>query len=184
MFTIKLCPKYRRRREIIRELKPVVVLTFYPIDGYRHPDHIAIHNATVKAFQAAGDPKQYPEAGPAYKPQKLYFSVFSRRLLKIVVKLLPLFGQNPHKFGRNKDIDIASLAKLKFPVDAIVRLSKQTVKIRDKTVACYLSQADGGSPRASLLGLAVKLFGQRDLYMRTYPPGDSRRETDLFHQVV
>ncbi len=169
--------------KIIRELKPAVVITFDPIGGYRHPDHIAIHNATVKAFQAASDPEQYPEAGPAFQPQKLYFSVFSRGLLKVAIKLLPLFGQNPHRFGRNKDIDIASLAKVKFPVDAIVRLTKRTIKIRDKAIACYVSQADGGPPRAGLLGLVIKFFGQRDLYMRAFPPGDGRRETDIFQQV-
>lgn len=169
--------------KLIREIKPEVVITFDPIGGYRHPDHIAIHDATVKAFHAAGDPEQYPEVGPSFQPQKLYFSVFSRGLLKVAVKLLPLFGQNPHRFGRNKDIDIASLAKMEFPVDAIVRLNRRTVKIRDKAVACYLSQADGGPPRISLFGLVNKLFGRRDLYMRAYPPGDGYRETDLFQGV-
>jgi N-acetyl-1-D-myo-inositol-2-amino-2-deoxy-alpha-D-glucopyranoside deacetylase/mycothiol S-conjugate amidase len=170
--------------KVIRELKPAVVITFDPIGGYRHPDHIAIHNATVKAFHAAADPRQYPEAGAAFQPQKLYFSIFPRRLLKVAVRLLPLFGQNPHRFGRNKDIDIASLAKVEFPLDAIVRLSRQTVKIRDKAAACYLSQADGGSPRAGLLGLINKLFRQRDLYMRAYPPSDGCREADLFQRVL
>ncbi len=170
--------------KLIRELKSEVVITFDPIGGYRHPDHIAIHNATVKAFHAAADPRQYPEAGAAFQPQKLYFSIFPRRLLKVAVKLLPLFGQNPHRFGRNKDIDIASLAKVEFPLDAIVRLSRQTVRIRDQAAACYLSQADGGSPRAGLLGLINRLFRQRDLYMRAYPPSDGCREADLFQRVL
>ena len=39
--------------KIIRELQPEVVITFDPIGGYRHPDHVAVHNATVKAFAAA-----------------------------------------------------------------------------------------------------------------------------------
>src|SRR5512139_368973 len=41
--------------KFIRELKPDVVLTFDPIGGYRHPDHIHIHNATVLAFEKADD---------------------------------------------------------------------------------------------------------------------------------
>ena len=40
----------------IRKLKPQVVLTFDPIGGYRHPDHIAIQLATVEAFKLASDP--------------------------------------------------------------------------------------------------------------------------------
>ena len=170
--------------KVIRELKPEVVITFDPIGGYRHPDHIAIHNATVKAFQAAGDPKQYPEGGAAFQPQKLYFRLFPRGMLKVAVKLLPLFGQNPRRFGRNKDIDIVSLTEVKFPVDAAVHLAKQAVELRDKAAACYASQLGGGPPRAGLLSLANKLFGRRDLYMRAYPPADGQREDDLFEGVL
>jgi len=170
--------------KVIREFKPEVVITFDPIGGYRHPDHIAIHNAVVQAFHAAGNSEQYPEAGSVFQPQKLYFSVFSRRLLKVAVKLLPLFGQNPHRFGRNKDIDIANLATVEFPVHAAIRLTKQAVETRNKAMACYTSQAGGGPPRTGILGLVNKLFGQHDLYMRAHPPADGHRETDLFEYVL
>ena len=41
----------------IHALKPQVVITFDPIGGYRHPDHIAIQKATVKAFEDALRPQ-------------------------------------------------------------------------------------------------------------------------------
>jgi N-acetyl-1-D-myo-inositol-2-amino-2-deoxy-alpha-D-glucopyranoside deacetylase/mycothiol S-conjugate amidase len=169
----------------IRELMPQVVITFDRIGGYRHPDHIAVHNATVKAFYAAGDPKQYPEAGLAFKPQKLYFTVFSRRLLKIAVKLLPLFGQDPHRFGQNKDVDIAGLAEVDFPVHATISLTKRSIEKRNEATACHASQSDGGPPRTGLLSLISKIFGRRDLYMRAHPLADNRiREKDLFDGLV
>jgi LmbE family N-acetylglucosaminyl deacetylase len=171
--------------KVIRELKPEVVITSDPIGGYRHPDHITIHNATVRAFHAAGDPKQYPEAGPAFQPQKLYLSVFPRGLMKVAVKLLPLVGQNPHRLGRNKDIDIASAVAVDFPVHAVVRLSKQAIVTRNKAVACYASQLGGGPRRGGLLGFLRRVSRQRDLYMRHHPPVNSRhRETDLFEGTV
>ena len=40
--------------ELIQKIRPQVLITFDPIGGYRHPDHIAIHKATVRAFD-------YPE---------------------------------------------------------------------------------------------------------------------------
>ncbi len=170
--------------KLIRELKPEVVITFDPIGGYRHPDHVAIHNATVKAFYAAGDPKQYPEAGTAFQPQKLYFSVFPRRLLKVVVRLLPLFGQDPHRLGRNKDIDLTSLAKVEFPIHASIRLTKPAIETRNKAAACYASQLGGSPRRAGIFRIVDKLSAKRDLYMRAYPPPDSRRrEADLFEGV-
>lgn len=170
--------------KVIRDIKPEVVITFDPIGGYRHPDHIAVHNATAKAFYAAGDVTQYPEAGPAFQPQKLYFSVFSRTFLKIAVKLMPLFGQDPHRLGVNKDIDIASLVEVEFPVHAAIRLTKQAIETRQKASACYASQL-GGRPRGSLLfSLIDKLSRPRDLFMRAYPTADGRRrEADLFEGV-
>lgn len=165
----------------IRELMPQVVITFDPIGGYRHPDHIAVHNATVKAFYAAGDPKQYLDAGPPYKPQKLYFTIFSRRLLKVAVKLLPFFGRDPHKFGQNKDVDIASLAGVDFPVHATISLNKRSIHKRNKAIACHISQSDGGPPRTGFLNLVSKIFGLHDLYMRAHPQADNHlREKDLF----
>ncbi len=171
---------------IIRDLKPEVIITFDPIGGYRHPDHIATHNATVKAFQAAADPEQFPEAGSVFRPQKLYFTVFPRRLLKMAVKLLPLFGRDPRRFGRNKDVDLTSLIETEFPVQAAVSFAKEDAEKRDRAALCYVSQQDGGPPRRGLMGIVFKLFGlfgNRDLYMRAYPPPGGHRESDLFEGV-
>jgi LmbE family N-acetylglucosaminyl deacetylase len=171
--------------EIFRWLKPEVVVTFDPIGGYHHPDHVAIHNVTVLAFSAAGDPQQYPEAGSPFQPQKLYFHVFPHRLLKTMVKLMSFFGRDPHVFGRNKDIDLASLVETGFPVHAVIHLRKESVRTRERAAACHASQLSGGSPRGGLLGLMNKVFGQRDSFMRTEPPVKGRlHESDLFEGVV
>ena len=171
--------------KVIRELRPQVVITFNSIGGYRHPDHIAVHNATVKAFYAAGDPKQYPEAGSAFKSQKLYFSLFSPRLLKIAVKLLPLFGKDPQRFGQNNDVDIVSLAEVDFPVHAVISLSGHSIDKRNKATACHASQSSGGQPSTGLLSFISKIFGRRDLYMRAHPLADKHlREKDLFSGLV
>ena len=71
----------------IRRLRPQVVITFDPVGGYHHPDHIAIHHATVRAFGDASDPSVQAEGLPAFRPDKLYFSTFPRRTLRL---LLPL----------------------------------------------------------------------------------------------
>src|SRR5512140_280651 len=75
----------------IRQLKPEVVLTFDPIGGYRHPDHVAIHNATVHAFELAGDPGFAPDDLAPYAPKRLFFHVYPKRLLRWAVRVLPLF---------------------------------------------------------------------------------------------
>ena len=169
---------------IFRKLKPQVVVTFDPVGGYHHPDHIAIHNATVKAFHAANDAAQYPGAGPAFQPQKLYFHVFPHGWLKVMVKIQTLLGRDPHRFGRNKDIDLAAMIEDEFPIHAVVRLNKQAALTRNKAAACHASQLGGGSRRGGIMGLINRLFGQKDSYMRGYPPVTGRRkESDLFEGV-
>jgi len=62
----------------IRRARPQVVVTYPDEQGhYRHPDHLRVHEISVAAFAAAGDPSAYPEAGPAHQPQKLYYTVWS-----------------------------------------------------------------------------------------------------------
>jgi N-acetyl-1-D-myo-inositol-2-amino-2-deoxy-alpha-D-glucopyranoside deacetylase len=170
--------------KIMRELQPQVVITFDPIGGYRHPDHIAIHQAAVMAFSAAGDAQKYPAAGPAYQPQKLYFSIFPRGALKFLVRLMGLIGRNPRKFGRNKDIDLTLLTNVDFPVHATLKLDRQAAQKRDKARACHASQLTGGGPPGGLFMRAMNYFvGQRDLFMRAYPPPGGAKEKDLFAGV-
>jgi N-acetyl-1-D-myo-inositol-2-amino-2-deoxy-alpha-D-glucopyranoside deacetylase len=171
--------------KVIRQLKPQVIITSDPVGGYRHPDHIAVHKASVKAFEAAGDPTQYPEAGPAYKPQKLYYNVFPHTILRISVALMPLFGQDPRHLGKNHDVDLASIAKIKFPVHAVIKLSKPVMEKRDKATACYASQLENRPRRRSLIDLLQK-FAQddRDSFMRASPPVNGRlHEKDLFQSI-
>lgn len=173
-----------RMVKVIRELKPQVVVTFDPIGGYRHPDHIAVHKAAVKAFEAAGDASQYPGAGPAFSPQKLYYSIFSRTFLKMAVRLMPLFGQDPRHLGVNKDIDLTSLTEVEFPVNAVIKPTKQSRETGARASACYASQL-GGTPRQSLLFRLSEKFARRnDLFTRAYPPAASRKkEKDLFDGI-
>ena len=68
---------------ILRAERPQVVLTYDETGGYPHPDHIRNHEVSVAAFEAAGDPDRYPEAGPPFQPLKLYYyASFSRRQLE------------------------------------------------------------------------------------------------------
>lgn len=64
--------------QIIRQVKPHVVVTFEPYGGYGHPDHIAIHHHTVAAFHAAANPSQFPELGEAWQAQRLYYTAIPR----------------------------------------------------------------------------------------------------------
>ncbi len=164
----------------IRDLKPEVVLTFDPIGGYKHPDHIHIHKATVLAFENADVSTFHPEAGAPFKPSALYYQVFPKGLLKAAVRLMPLFGKDPTKFGRNGDINIKELADVSFPIH--VRLDvRSAAEAKRKASECHASQG-GMQMRRGLMGFVTRLFGEREDYMRAYPPvGESfKKKKDLF----
>ena len=58
---------------LIREFKPHVMTTYDEKGGYPHPDHVMCHQVSVEAFEAAGDPTRYPDAGEPWQPLKLYY---------------------------------------------------------------------------------------------------------------
>jgi mycothiol S-conjugate amidase len=60
---------------LMRRQRPQVVVTYNENGGYPHPDHIMTHKITIAAFEAAGDPEKYPDAGEPWQPLKLYYDV-------------------------------------------------------------------------------------------------------------
>lgn len=152
----------------IRDLKPDVVLTFDPIGGYRHPDHIHIHNATVLAFDKAADASFHPEAGSPFQPRALYLHTIPRGLFKFGVHLLKLFGKDPTKWGRNGDIDLVSLAEVDFPTHARIDF-REVAERKEKASTCHASQG-GGQMRRGFVGMFFRLFDGYETFMRAYPP--------------
>ncbi len=68
---------------IIRAERPQVIVTYADDRAfYPHPDHIRVHEISLPAFDRAGDPSWYPEAGPVWQPSKLYYTGFSSRRVK------------------------------------------------------------------------------------------------------
>ena len=81
----------------IRTHRPQVIVTYNDDQqGYPHPDHLKVHDISVVAFDAAGDPDRYPEAGEPWQPLKLYYTVWSRaRMVATHEKFLELGLESP-----------------------------------------------------------------------------------------
>lgn len=64
---------------IIRRDRPHVILTYGDDQqGYPHPDHLRVHDISIVAWEAAGDPERFPDAGEPWAPLKMYYSLWSR----------------------------------------------------------------------------------------------------------
>jgi LmbE family N-acetylglucosaminyl deacetylase len=174
-----------RLAQEIRRIRPQVVITHDPIGGYKHPDHIAVHKATVQAFHTAADPDAYPETPYApFQPSKLYYHVFEMKWFRFFINMMRLIGRNPRKFGRNQDVDLYSLLQERnFPVHARINV-RSVLPIRDEAAACHASQLSGGPPNRGFLSLLFRWMAMNDNYMRGYPETPQHlRERDLFEGV-
>jgi mycothiol S-conjugate amidase len=82
---------------VIRRTRPQVVITYGDDQqGYPHPDHLKVHDISVLAFDRAGDPDWYPEAGEPYQPVKLYYSTWSRARMRAIHEgILSRNGESP-----------------------------------------------------------------------------------------
>jgi mycothiol S-conjugate amidase len=66
----------------IRRFRPHVIITYADDQqGYMHPDHLMVHDISIPAFDRAGDPNWYPDAGDPWTPLKLYYSMWTRARL-------------------------------------------------------------------------------------------------------
>lgn len=167
---------------LIREVQPQVVLTFDPIGGYRHPDHIAIQKATVLAFDLAASADFVdPEDLPSFQADALYFHTMKKTYLKMAIVVMRLIGQNPREFGKNKDIDLVSLTEVEFPTHA--RINYRSVRAaKEAAAACHASQG-GAQMNKGLRGLIGRLFGgYNDTFMQAYPApvAGQKVKRDLF----
>lgn len=165
----------------IRKIRPQVVLTFDPIGGYRHPDHIAIHEATVKAFHYAGDPN-FPSDLPPYQPDKLFYHTISKRFIRLAVRLIRLFGKDPRRWGENQDIDLTTLAIEDYPINALINYKKVEPR-KDAASFCHASQGGAGLAKGPMRWIS-RLVGGKDQFMRAFPPAQpGEREADLFDGI-
>ncbi|MGC8511566.1 MAG: PIG-L family deacetylase [Acidimicrobiales bacterium] len=83
--------------EVIRRERPQVIVT-YPKEqsGYPHPDHLRVNEISELAFDAAGDPEMYPQAGEAWQPSRLCYVRWSvKRMRATHDKFLELGLESP-----------------------------------------------------------------------------------------
>jgi mycothiol S-conjugate amidase len=152
----------------IRQHRPQVILCDNEYGGYGHPDHIKLHQATVRAFTAASDPKLFPEAGPAHAAERLYYTAFTPGLLKWLVRLMPLVGRDPRRFGRNADIDLLQIVKWETPVHARIDV-RRYLDAKFKASACHRSQAGPAEGFGVLPRFVVRRMFGTETFIQGYP---------------
>lgn len=185
LFSAPLREVAEKVAHLIRKYKPQVLITFDPIGGYRHPDHIKIHEATISAYSLAASAEDYHDFDnlEPFRPVKLYYHTIPRGFLRFTVKLLKFVGKDPQKFGKNKDIDLLSITDVDFPIDAVIDY-REVAELKSNANACHASQG-GSKLGGGIMGWLRVFFGSKDLFMRAVPtPSNAdKKEADLFSWI-
>ncbi len=170
--------------DLIRRIQPQVVITHDETGGYFHPDHIHCCKVTTAAFFAAGDSEQYTETGSEpFQPDRLYYTAFSNRMVKVFVMLMRLRGRDPKRAGRNKDIDFTKLGIPPAKLHAKIAYSDywDTKKLAS---AKHSSQGGGTSNSRALPDWVQRRLMAHEYFIRAFPPvADGYRENDLFEDA-
>ena len=163
---------------VMRQVRPQVVLTFDPVGGYFHPDHIRVHQATVLAFDRV---RQELKATDPQALSRLYYHTMPKLSAKIAVFWMRLLGKDPRKIGRNKDIDLVQIASQSFPVHVKINY-KKVLKQREQAAACHASQGGGKKPFGLSAWLMRILSRPVDRFMQGFPEPmpNHRMQNDLF----
>jgi len=82
--------------EVIRDVRPHVLVTYDERGGYGHPDHIQAHRVAMAAFDAAADADYRPDLGPAWSIAKAYWCAIPISWLQRAAEAMRAAGEKFH----------------------------------------------------------------------------------------
>jgi hypothetical protein len=98
-----------------------------------------------------------------------------------MVKILPLFGQDPAALGHNKDVNLKRIAAVPQVVTTKIKITPYFAA-RQQAARCHTSQISTSGPRFP--DFLSKWLFQFDMYTRIVPPFENGAiERDLFAGV-
>jgi len=166
--------------KVMREEQPQVVVTYDERGGYGHPDHIRAHQVAVAAFEAAGDASRFPDAGPAWAPTRLYYSVVPRSaMVRFMERLREAGIEMP--FSRPDSSESSEPPPFGVDDDRVTTTVDVSAYISEKRAALESHRTQMG-PEQFFMKLPPELFVEafgRETFQRVAGSGPTP-ETDLF----
>ncbi|MFP7366425.1 mycothiol conjugate amidase Mca [Corynebacterium callunae] len=169
---------------VIREFQPHVIITYDENGGYPHPDHIKVHEASMQAWEKAGDANYAPEAGAPWEPLKLYYTHgFIRQRMQMFHDLLIEEGK-PSPYTPMLERWQANQADIMARVTTQVP-SAEYFEQRDAALRAHATQID---PAGAFFGTPVevqqKLWPTEEFELAKTRVKTSIPEDDLFAGIA
>jgi N-acetyl-1-D-myo-inositol-2-amino-2-deoxy-alpha-D-glucopyranoside deacetylase len=172
--------------EIIRELRPQVLVTYDEFGNYGHPDHIQAHRVAMYGAQLAAVPSYRPDLGPPWDVAKIYWATMSLSGVRAQTELMAEMGvENPFE-----GIDLDKPPRFFVPDEAIAAEVDGTdfADAKMAALAAHRSQIAADGPFFALSNSVGNHVWGREHYRLakgTQGPVDDRGwETDLFAGIA
>jgi N-acetyl-1-D-myo-inositol-2-amino-2-deoxy-alpha-D-glucopyranoside deacetylase len=165
---------------IIREQRPHVVVTYDPMGGYGHPDHVHTHTVTTAAVAAAGT-ADYP--GEPWTVPKLYWTVLARSAFKTAYDALD--GDDLRREWKMPPLEELPFGYSDEDIDAVVEAGPEACAAKAAALAAHATQVIvGPTGRVCALSnnLAMPILGHEHYVLAVGSAGDRDQrgwETDL-----
>ncbi len=167
---------------LVRRFRPHVITTYDESGGYPHPDHIRCHEVSVAAYEAAGDPNAFPDAGEPWTPLKLYYHVSfdHKKIVALHEAALQAGVESPYSGER-----FAALlsGETSFPAPAITTRVEcaEYFGVRDDALKAHATQVDPDGRWFLLpLDIQARVWPTEDFHLARSRVESPLPESDLF----
>ena len=172
--------------EVIREVRPQVLVSYDDVGGYGHPDHIMAHRVATAAFGAAADP-DFPALGAGWQVSKLYWTATPRSALAAGLAALRAAGADT-PFAGVDSVDDLPFGCADELVSAVI-VAEEHAGAKLRALAAHRTQITvAGTFFALSNNLGQQSTGTEHFRLAIGSPGGERdaqgRETDLFGGIA
>jgi N-acetyl-1-D-myo-inositol-2-amino-2-deoxy-alpha-D-glucopyranoside deacetylase len=168
--------------EVVREVRPQVLVTYDPDGGYGHPDHIQAHRVAMRAAGLAADPGFRPELGTPWEIAKIYWNRVPRPVAEAAfARLGEVLGETP--FARAAVVGdvpgVVEEALITTEIDGTAFASAKAAAMR-----AHVTQIEVAEPYFALSNELAQPLLTTEYYELVRGERAAARETDLFQGVA
>ncbi|QNN51711.1 N-acetyl-1-D-myo-inositol-2-amino-2-deoxy-alpha-D-glucopyranoside deacetylase [Nocardioides mesophilus] len=169
--------------EIIREVRPQVLVTYDQFGGYGHPDHIQAHRVAMYAAALAAVPSYRLDLGDAWDVAKIYWVGMSEGRMRASLRRLREAGDTTSFEGMDPDGPLPPFVTPDHLLSAVVE-GEEFADAKLRAMRSYPTQIEVDGPFFALSNnLGNEIWGSEFYRLAKGKPGptnDAGLETDLF----
>lgn len=169
--------------EVIREVRPQVLVTYDQFGGYGHPDHIQAHRVATYATSLAAVPSFRPDLGEAWEIAKVYWGSMSANRMREGLRALRAAGDLTSFEGMDPDGDMPPFMVPDDQLSAVVD-ANEYAEAKIRAMQAHATQIAVDGPFFALSNnLGNQVWGLEFFRIAKGVPGPTNEdglETDLF----